>query len=74
MSVCVSWLTASTFKLSYTDAEVEAFFQNSIAIAQQTNSPDWPTCLACALVDKAAARQGLSRLPACSACFVRRDD
>ena len=36
-----------------------------------TKDPDWPSCLACAIVDRARERAGDTRSGICSTCFDR---
>jgi hypothetical protein len=61
----------STFQVQYSDDQVAAFFANGFAVATQPADPDWPSCLACALVDRAVRRDGGTRTTQCEACFVK---
>lgn len=65
----------STFKLSYTDEERDAFFDNGFHQAAGNNTaltsstPKLPTCLACALVSRAERRANMTQTAQCQACF-----
>lgn len=59
----------STGANSYTVEQTHGFFDNGFAIATQSGSATWSTCLACALVDTQVARNGDARSPQCDNCF-----
>lgn len=70
----------STEQLAYLDTEIEAMLDETFAIALQGNpalgesinanvDPDWPACLACAVVDRARNRSGVARSGICETCF-----
>ncbi|GAA6007260.1 hypothetical protein JCM11491_003065 [Sporobolomyces phaffii] len=70
----------STFTLSYSYEEVEAFLDSANLNAKKgfpnPNTPlqpdeEWPLCLKCATVDRARQRAGLNRTSACESCFTR---
>ncbi|GAA5876162.1 hypothetical protein JCM16303_007041 [Sporobolomyces ruberrimus] len=70
----------STFTLSYSYNEVEAFLDSANANAKKgfpnPNTPTTPDsefslCLKCATVDRARQRAGLARSSACESCFAR---
>lgn len=61
----------STFQLQYLDDQVADFFANGLAIATQPDDPTWPSCLACALVDRQLQRNGTPRTTQCEGCFAR---
>ncbi|KAL5479087.1 hypothetical protein ACEPAI_2375 [Sanghuangporus weigelae] len=72
----------STQQIAYADAEIQGMLDQSFRIATQgfpPNSPspsavvdpDWPACLACAVVDRARAKQGIQRSGLCETCFER---
>ncbi|MBE7179623.1 MAG: hypothetical protein INR71_00145, partial [Terriglobus roseus] len=57
----------STFKLEYSNAEVDAMIANGVQVANQNGTAGWPTCLGCAIVKKT----GQALPAACSACFKK---
>ncbi|CDO76326.1 hypothetical protein BN946_scf184414.g8 [Trametes cinnabarina] len=72
----------STGKLAYTAEEAQAFLDQVHTIATQgislsasdgnvVKDPEWPACLACAVVDRSRRRLGFSRAGVCVACFER---
>lgn len=65
-----SYTNFSTFQLSYTSAESTAFLDNGMHVASG-NSSSLPTCLACALIQRAVVRAGGSATVSeqCGACF-----
>ncbi|KAG0145240.1 hypothetical protein CROQUDRAFT_46067 [Cronartium quercuum f. sp. fusiforme G11] len=72
----VSTLTnMPTMQTDYTWQELDGFFENGFFIATQSNStyvdPQWPACLACAMIDKQRARNQQDRTKQCTACFRR---
>ncbi|KAK4703987.1 lysophospholipase, partial [Phenoliferia sp. Uapishka_3] len=60
----------STWITQYTVDDQQGFFNNGFALATQSESPTWSSCLACALVDAQLIRNGDSRSLQCAACFV----
>ena len=46
-------------------------FVNSTDASLTQSDPQWGTCVACAAVERARARQGYQRAPACEGCFSR---
>ena len=46
-------------------------FVNSTDPSLTESDPQWGTCVACAAVERARARQGHKRTPACQGCFTR---
>ncbi|POW17571.1 hypothetical protein PSTT_00288 [Puccinia striiformis] len=64
-----------TMQTDFTGDEIDGFFKNSFLIATQKNStlndPEWPECLACAIIDKQQKRSNLSRTPQCVRCFKK---
>ncbi|EIW56275.1 lysophospholipase [Trametes versicolor FP-101664 SS1] len=70
-----------TAKLSYTADEAQAVLNQVFDVATQgipvfaasgeTKDPEWPACLACAVVDRARRRLGLQRDGVCVSCFER---
>ncbi|EFP84852.2 uncharacterized protein PGTG_10323 [Puccinia graminis f. sp. tritici CRL 75-36-700-3] len=67
----------STFKLQYSKEESSSFLNSVMESTSkpriQTNNgdADWPTCLSCALIDRARNRQGVARSGPCQNCFQR---
>lgn len=70
----------STFTLSYSYTEVEAFLDSANLNAKKgfpnpsdplTADSEWPLCLKCATVERARERAGLNRTSACESCFTR---
>lgn len=85
----------TTVQASYTQAEIDAVFDNGFAIATQSIGrinentflsqgieeilqragksvlARWPTCMACALVDRQLQRDRIPRTPQCEACFLQ---
>ncbi|KAA1093627.1 hypothetical protein PGTUg99_010716 [Puccinia graminis f. sp. tritici] len=64
-----------TLQTDFTGDEIDGFFKNSFLIATQKNStlndPEWPECLACALIDKQQKRLNNPRTPQCIRCFKK---
>lgn len=62
-----------TMQTDFTGDELDGFFRNSLLIATQKNStlndPEWPECLACALIDKQQKRSNKPRTAQCKNCF-----
>ncbi|EJD05258.1 lysophospholipase [Fomitiporia mediterranea MF3/22] len=69
----------STQQTQYEPAEIQAMLDQTFTIATQgfpANSsqmadPEWPACLACAVVDRVRARQSVQRSGVCETCFAR---
>ncbi|KAI0350486.1 lysophospholipase [Trametes cingulata] len=72
----------STAKLSYTPEEAQALLSQVHDIATQgipvigedgtmEKDPEWPACLACAVVDRTRRRLGFAREGVCVGCFER---
>ncbi|KAF7343260.1 Lysophospholipase [Mycena venus] len=68
----------STFQSVYTDAEMQGMLTQTFAAATQgavignaLEDKEWGACLACAVVDRARARQGMKRSGVCETCFTR---
>ncbi|KAI0633190.1 lysophospholipase [Trametes polyzona] len=72
-----------TVKLAYTDDEVQAVLNQVFDIATQGipvqapgseglgKDPEWASCLACAVVDRARRRLGIEREGVCASCLAR---
>ncbi|KAK4701506.1 lysophospholipase, partial [Phenoliferia sp. Uapishka_3] len=60
----------STGTNSYSNEDTQSFFDNGFAIATQSLSPSWSSCLACALVDAQQGRNGVARSEQCQSCFA----
>ncbi|KAH7921091.1 hypothetical protein BV22DRAFT_1020027 [Leucogyrophana mollusca] len=69
----------STAQISYEASEIQAMLDQVLVIATQgypantseTTDPEWPACLACAVVDRARSRAGVERSGVCESCFGR---
>lgn len=68
----------STSQTSYSSSEIQAMLSQTFVIATQgypengaMKDPDWPSCLACAVVDRARERAGVARSGICSTCMDR---
>ncbi|KAG6373884.1 hypothetical protein JVT61DRAFT_6037 [Boletus reticuloceps] len=69
----------STFQLSSSSSTTQAILDQIFIIATQgypanssmTTDPEWPACLACAIVDRARERAGETRSGVCACCFAR---
>lgn len=69
----------STSQIAYTSSEIQAMLDQTFIIATQgypanssmVNDPEWPACLACAIVDRARERVGEPRSGVCESCFER---
>ena len=62
----------STFKLSISANERDAIIQNGWAVVTQLNSthkPDWPVCVACAMLSRSFDRTNTDVPAACTKCF-----
>ncbi|TFK53598.1 hypothetical protein OE88DRAFT_1626468 [Heliocybe sulcata] len=61
----------STTQLKYSDAEVQAMFDQTFTMATLEGiDSQWPACLACAVVDRARARINAQRSGICDTCFA----
>ncbi|KZT02314.1 lysophospholipase [Laetiporus sulphureus 93-53] len=71
----------STLQLSYGAEELEAMLSQTFDIATQGRAtessagwekdPEWPACLACAVVDRSRQREGVTRSGVCASCLDR---
>jgi lysophospholipase len=67
----------STLQDTFETAEIQGILNQVWETATQGNSgsirvdPQWPACLACAVVDRARHRSGVARTGVCSSCFDR---
>ena len=69
----------STLQVSYNSSEIQAMLDQTFVITTQgyppnsgmTTDPEWPACLACAIVDRARERAGETRSGVCEDCFTR---
>ncbi|KAA1068723.1 Lysophospholipase 1 [Puccinia graminis f. sp. tritici] len=67
----------STFKIQYSKEETSSFLKSVMESTSKPRIPtrngdaDWPTCLSCALIDRARNRQGVPRSRPCQNCFQR---
>jgi lysophospholipase len=53
------------------DQTFEVVVQGSGGADGSGRDAEWPACLACAVVDKARARSGMTRRGVCETCFQR---
>lgn len=71
----------STTQLQYPSSEVQAMIDQTFDIATQgipvarrgglAKDPQWPACLACAVVDRSRRKVGIPRDGVCASCFAR---
>ncbi|KAJ7700428.1 lysophospholipase [Mycena rosella] len=68
----------STFQSVYSAPEMQGMLMQTFVTATQgavvgdaLEDPEWGACLACAVVDRARAREGVSRSGVCTTCFAR---
>ncbi|KAJ7737383.1 lysophospholipase [Mycena metata] len=68
----------STGQFIYTEPELQGMLTQTFVVATQgaevdgaLEDPEWAVCLACAVVDRARARQRLPRNGVCATCFAR---
>ncbi|KAJ7672401.1 lysophospholipase [Mycena polygramma] len=68
----------STFQTIYTADEMQGMLAQTFDVATQgavvdgvSEDSEWGACLACAVVDRARARQGVERSGVCETCFAR---
>ncbi|KAH9814677.1 lysophospholipase [Melampsora americana] len=78
LSTTSSFTNTSTFKLRYTDKESSAFLASATSITTSpvfdgTVDSEWPTCLSCAMLDRARNRltPRVPRSDTCKQCFQR---
>ncbi|KAF8555545.1 lysophospholipase [Imleria badia] len=75
----VSVTNTPTSQVSYSSSEIQAMLDQTFVIATQgypanlsmVTDPEWPACLACAIVDRARERAGEMRSGVCESCFAR---
>ncbi|KAF8432983.1 lysophospholipase [Boletus edulis BED1] len=69
----------STFQVSYSSSQLQSMLDQIFVISTQgypasssmTSDPEWPACLACAVVDRARERAGEARSGVCETCLAR---
>ncbi|KAJ7178193.1 lysophospholipase [Mycena filopes] len=68
----------STFQSVYSESEMQGMLAQTFDVATQgavvggaEEDPQWAACLACAVVDRARAREGVARSGVCTGCFAR---
>lgn len=69
----------TTAQTAYQPSQIQAMLDETFVIATQgfpansseTVDPEWPACLACAVVDRARAKTGVQRSGVCADCFSR---
>ncbi|KAF8139033.1 lysophospholipase catalytic domain-containing protein [Boletus edulis] len=69
----------TTSQGAYDSSQIQAMLDQTFVIATQgypasssmTTDPEWPACLACAIVDRARERAGQTRSGVCESCFSR---
>ncbi|KAF9235204.1 lysophospholipase catalytic domain-containing protein [Melanogaster broomeanus] len=69
----------STTQISYDPSQIQTMLDQTFTIATQgfpadtstPTDPEWPACLACAIVDRARERAGETRSGVCESCFAR---
>jgi lysophospholipase len=68
----------SALQLTYTQEAAQQFLDQVWYITEQgysqkgqTSDPEWPVCLACAVVDRARYKAGIKRSGACTTCLNR---
>ncbi|KAG1766918.1 lysophospholipase catalytic domain-containing protein [Suillus placidus] len=68
----------ATTQTSYSSSEIQTMLSQTFVITTQgyptngaTKDPNWPSCLACAVVDRARERAGVARSGICSTCMNR---
>ena len=74
----VAVTNTSTWQFVYQDSDIQAMIDQSFDIATQgipvngtQKDPEWPLCLACAVVDRARAKAGSERSGVCETCMSR---
>jgi lysophospholipase len=66
------WSNTSTFKMSYENEERNSMIQNGFEVASRYNltiDPDWPKCVACAIIHREQERNGDQQSEECQQCF-----
>ena len=71
----------STSTDTFSVREIQAFMDQAFDVATQgipivksgkeTKDPQWPACLACAVVDRARRELGVARSGVCSSCLKK---
>lgn len=67
----------TTGQLVYPNAQASKILDTSFALTTRgiptngTSDAQWPTCLACAVVERTRGTKGVDRTPACESCFGR---
>ncbi|CAN6601461.1 lysophospholipase 3 [Trichomonascus vanleenenianus] len=64
----------STFKMSYSTEEVAGMIQNGYNVVTRQNSTldsDWPSCVACAIIQREVERRGQTPTAQCQQCFQK---
>ena len=68
----------TTFQSTYTPAQIQGMLNQVYDVATQgipghktEKDPEWPVCLACAVVDRARERLWVPRSGACASCLAR---
>ncbi|KAG6373885.1 lysophospholipase [Boletus reticuloceps] len=69
----------STLQVSYGASQIQSMLDQIFVISTQgyptsssmTTDPEWPACLACAVVDRARERAGEARSGVCETCLAR---
>ena len=77
----VAYTNTSTMQLSYSADELQAMLSQTFDIATQgianetangwEKDPEYPSCLACAIVDRTRERQNIARDGLCASCLAR---
>ncbi|KAI5795688.1 lysophospholipase 2 [Geopyxis carbonaria] len=66
------WTNTSTFQLRYAASEVAGFLRNGRALVSQGGrDPEWPACVACAVLLRERQRRGEDVGDQCRRCFRR---
>ena len=67
-----AFANTSTFKLDYSDSEAQGVIDNSVDVASLGGADSqWPTCLACALLQRGFERSNTPRPKVCTQCFEK---
>ncbi|KAK5658985.1 hypothetical protein OQA88_1071 [Cercophora sp. LCS_1] len=69
-----NYSNVTTFQLEYTTEERQAIILNGynvVTLANATIDAQWPTCLGCAILDRALRRTGTQIPQVCTQCFDR---
>ncbi|KAE8210149.1 hypothetical protein CF327_g5940 [Tilletia walkeri] len=60
----------STYQLAYNNSQSQSVIDNAFAAATLNGAePDWPQCLACAMLERSWTRTGIQRPQNCTACM-----